>query len=245
MSARAALVTGASSGIGLSLARLLAQDGYGVTIASRRQERLAAADVPGEVQRVVANVADEDAVATLVATHAARFGRLDVLVNSAGVAFGAPVEQISTTRLDLELATNVRSLVLMYRACAPLLRAAGGAWVVNLASVSGKRGEPIASVYSATKHAVVGFTQSMNRELATDRVRSCALCPAFVDTPMSDFIKDAVPAESMIQTADLDAALRMLLSLSPGCVVPEIVFEPPGGETGYAPPTAGKRSSTD
>ena len=77
---------------------------------------------------------------------------------------------------------------------------------------------------------MVGFTQAMNRELAGDGIKSCALCPGFVDTPMTDFVKGVVPAEEMITTQDIAESVRFLLKLSPGCVVPEIMFERPGGE---------------
>jgi short-subunit dehydrogenase len=81
----------------------------------------------------------------------------------------------------------------------------------------------------------VGFTESMNKELGNDGIKSTALCPAFVDTPMTDFVKQSVPAENMIQVADVAAAVRMLLHLSPGCVIPEIIFQPPGGSTDGLP----------
>jgi NAD(P)-dependent dehydrogenase (short-subunit alcohol dehydrogenase family) len=127
---------------------------------------------------------------------------------------------------------NLRSIVLFYRECADMLRAAGaehrGALVVNLSSISGKSGQPWLSVYSATKAAVIGFTQAMNKELTPEGIKSVALAPGFVDTPMTDFVKESVPAEDMIRTADLAAAVRFLLTLSPACVVPEIVFERPG-----------------
>jgi NAD(P)-dependent dehydrogenase (short-subunit alcohol dehydrogenase family) len=84
-------------------------------------------------------------------------------------------------------------------------------------------------VYSATKHGVIGFTQAMNKELGSAGIRNTALCPGFVDTPMTDFIKEHVPAEEMIRPEDIAGAVRYLLSVSPGCMVPEIQFEQPGG----------------
>ena len=152
---------------------------------------------------------------------------------------GALVADIETKRLDLQLGVNLRSVILFYREAVELLRAAGAehrnALVVNLSSISGKFGEPWLSVYSATKAAVVGFTESMNKELGKDGVKSTALCPAFVDTPMTDFIKQSVPPESMIQVGDVAEAVRMLLRLSPGCVIPEIIFQAPGSVPGELP----------
>src|SRR3984957_1894813 len=208
MAERAAIVTGGSSGIGLAIARMLVEEGYGVTVAARRPDKLEAAaaelaDGGHEGQHVAGNMGSEDVVRQVVEAHRERFGRLDVLVNNAGVGIGAPVGEIQTKHLDLMLGVNLRSIVLFYRECAEMLRAAGAehhnALVVNTASISGKFGQPWLSIYSATKHGVVGFTQAMNKELLGDGIKSCALCPAFVDTPMTDFVRDSVSADQMIQ----------------------------------------------
>jgi NAD(P)-dependent dehydrogenase (short-subunit alcohol dehydrogenase family) len=238
MAQRAAIVTGASSGIGLAIARMLGDEGYALTLAARRPEKLAAAAAGlraegYDVQDVAGALSEEDAVQAVVAAHRERYGRLDVLVNNAGVGIGAPVAEIETKRLDMQLDVNLRATILFYRECAELLRAAGAehrrALVVNTASISGKRGQPWLSVYSATKAGMVAFTEAMNKELGNDGVKSCALCPAFVDTPMTDFAKaGGVQAEEMIRPQDIAESVRMLLRLSPACVVPEIIFERQG-----------------
>jgi NAD(P)-dependent dehydrogenase (short-subunit alcohol dehydrogenase family) len=237
MADRAAIVTGASSGIGLAVSRMLAESGHAVTMAARRPEKLAAAcaqlrDEGLEVQQVAANVGDEADVARVVGAHRDAYGRLDVLMNNAGVGIGAPIGELDTKRMDIQLATNLRAIPLFYREALAMLSAAGAehgnALVVNTASISGKEGEAWVSIYSATKFGVVGFTQAMNKELGAKGIKSTALCPAFVDTPMTDFVKGMGP-EEMIQTSDIAAAVRMLLSLTTGCVIPEIVFQRPGG----------------
>jgi NAD(P)-dependent dehydrogenase (short-subunit alcohol dehydrogenase family) len=234
---RAAIVTGASSGIGLAIANLLGEEGYGLTVAARRPEKLSAAveelRAKGyEVEEVAGNLADEPDVQRVVARHRDRFRRLDVLVNSAGVGIGAPVADIQAKRLDMQLDVNLRSLILFYRECVDMLRAAGAehrnALVVNLSSISGKSGQAWLNVYSATKAAVIGWTQAMNKELNGDGVKSVALCPGFVDTPMTEFVREHVPPDQMIQTEDISEAVRFLLRTSPYCVVPEIVFQRPG-----------------
>ncbi|MGI8904229.1 MAG: SDR family oxidoreductase [Solirubrobacteraceae bacterium] len=237
MADKAAIVTGGSSGIGLTIARMLCEEGYAITLAARRPAKLeAAAALLGtedcDVQHVAGDLSSEQAVRRVVDMHRERFGRLDVLINNAGLGIGAALADIETKYLDLQLALNLRAIVLFYRECAEMLQAAGAehgnALVVNTASISGKSGQPWLSVYSATKAAVVGFTQSMNKELAAGGVKSCALCPGFVDTPMSDFVKESIDADEMIHPTDIAEAVRMLLTLSRACVIPEIVFQRPG-----------------
>jgi NAD(P)-dependent dehydrogenase (short-subunit alcohol dehydrogenase family) len=234
---RAALVTGASSGIGLAIARMLGEEGHGLTVAARRPEKLAEAvaqlrDAGFEVEEVAGNMADEADVQRIVAAHRDRWGRLDVLVNNAGVGVGAAVADTVTKRIDMQLDVNVRAIILFYRECAELLRAAGAehrnALVVNTSSLSGKSGQPWLSVYSATKAAVIGWTQAMNKELNGDGIKSVALCPGFVDTAMTEFVREQVPQEEMIRPDDISEAVRYLLKTSPYCVVPEIVFQRPG-----------------
>jgi NAD(P)-dependent dehydrogenase (short-subunit alcohol dehydrogenase family) len=237
MAERAAIVTGASSGIGYAIARVLLEEGYGVTAAARRPDKLEQAvarlrETSPDVEAVAANMSDEDDIRRVVDSHRERFGRLDVLVNNAGVGIGAPVAEIQTKRLDMQIEVNLRAIVIFYRECAELLRAAGAehrnALVVNTASVAGKSGQGWLSVYSATKFGVVGFTQAMNKELGGEGIKSCALCPGFVDTAMTDFVKGSVEADAMIRPEDIGEAVRMLLKLSPACVIPEVIFNRPG-----------------
>ena len=234
---RAAIVTGASRGIGFTLAEALGAEGFGLTLAARKPDTLAhaAEQLRGkgfEVEQVAGNMADEEAIREVVNRHRERFGRLDVLVNSAGVGVGAGAGEHQTKFVDLQLDVNLRAIVLFYRECVELLRAAGSehrnALVVNLASIAGKSPQPWLSVYAATKAAVVAYTVAMNKELGSEGVKSTAFCPGFVDTDMTDFVKGTVPPEEMLRTEDIAEALRFLLRVSPTCVVPEIIFERPG-----------------
>jgi NAD(P)-dependent dehydrogenase (short-subunit alcohol dehydrogenase family) len=237
MPERAALVTGASSGIGFAIARVLAEEGHGLTLASRRPEKLGeAAETLRQdgfgVEEVAGNMADEADIQRVVAAHRERWGRLDVLVNNAGVGVGSLVADAVTKRVDLQLDVNLRAVILFYRECADMLRAAGAehrnALVVNTSSLSGKSGQAWLNVYSATKAAVIGWTQAMNNELNSDGIKSVALCPGFVDTAMTEFIREHVAREDMIRPEDVSESVRFLLKTSPQCVVPEIVFQRPG-----------------
>ena len=231
---RAAIVTGASRGIGLALAELLAAEGHGLTITARRADTLEAVAqrlrASGhEVECVAGNLADPDVIADVVTRHRERFGRLDVLVNNAGVGIGAAATEHEVKHVDLQLDVNVRAVILFYREAIELLKLAGAehrnALVVNLASVAGKSPQPWLSVYSATKAAVIAYTAAMNNELNPFGVKSVALCPGFVDTDMSDFVKDTIAAEDMIKTSDVAEAVRFVLRLSPNCSIPEVVFQ--------------------
>lgn len=233
---RAAIVTGASSGIGFAIADLLGAEGHALTLAARRPEKLddAAGQLEAKgyaVQQVAGNLGDEEDIRRVVAAHRDAYGRCDVLVNNAGVGMGELIGELSTRKLDIQINTNFRSIPLFYREALDMLKAAGAehrnALVVNTSSISGKQGEAWLSVYSATKHAVIGFTQAMNKELGSLGIKSTALAPGFVNTPMTDFVKEHVPAEQMIQTSDIAEAVRFLLRLSPGCFVPEVVFDRP------------------
>jgi short-subunit dehydrogenase len=185
------------------------------------------------VEYVAANLADADAIAGVVARHRECFGRLDVLVNNAGVGIGAAATDHQNKHVDIQFDVNIRAVVLFYREAIEMLKAAGAehgeALVVNLASVAGKSPQPWLSVYSATKASVIAYTNAMNNELNADGVKSTAFCPGFVDTDMSDFVKDSIPAEAMLKTSDVAEALRFLLRVSPQCVIPEVVFQRAGG----------------
>jgi len=233
---RAALITGGSSGIGLAIARALGEDGYGVTIAARRPEKLEAAaeELRGaglDVNSLAANMADEEAVAGIVRSHKERFGRLDVMVNNAGVGIGEAMHEITTKYLDMQLGVNLRAVIIGTREGLPLLREAGEehgkALIVNTASIAGKSGQPWLSVYSATKAAVIGFSEATQKEVSGQGIQVTALCPGFVDTPMTEYVRGQVKQEEMIQPEDIAEAVRYLLRTSPGCLVPEIVFTRP------------------
>ena len=237
MAGRAALVTGGSSGIGLAIARALGQDGYSLTVSARRPDKLEQAvaglrDEGLEVEAVPANMAKEEDILALVEGHKERLGRLDVLINNAGVGIGGEIAEQETKKLDMQLDVNLRAVYLTLRECIPMLKEAGAehgkALALNTASIAGKFGQPWLAAYSATKAAVVGLSQAAHGELSTSGVQVTAFCPAFVATPMTDWTQESVPKEEMIQPEDIAEAVRFLLKTSPACMVPEIQFVRPG-----------------
>jgi NAD(P)-dependent dehydrogenase (short-subunit alcohol dehydrogenase family) len=219
---RAALITGGSSGIGLAIARMLREEGFELTLSARTQEKLESAAGELDAHAVIANVADEEDCVRLVREHAERFGQLDVLVNSAGVGLGGPIEQMSTKKWDLQLDVNLRGTFIVTRESIPLLRESRGL-VVNLASIAGTVPVPMLAAYGASKAGVISLTHSMNRELEDDGIRICALCPGFVDTPMASWT--GMSTDEMIQPEDCAEIVRLLLRLSPAARIPQVVVE--------------------
>ena len=218
----AALITGGSSGIGLAIARMLRDEGYDLTISARNEERLAASAAELGAHAVTANVALEEDCIRLVQEHVERFGSIDVLVNSAGVGVGGNVEQLTTKKWDLQLAVNLRGAFVVTRESIPKLKESRGL-VVNLASIAGTIPTPGLAAYGASKAALISLTKSLNRELENDGVRLCAICPGFVDTPMTTWT--GMSAEEMIHPDDCAEVVRMLLKLSPAARIPQVVIE--------------------
>lgn len=240
MAERAALITGGSSGIGLAIARALGEDGYGLTVNGRRPDKLEAAvkelaDAGLDVQAAPGNMADEDDIKSVVEKHREEFGRMDVLINNAGVGIGAAIADAETKKLDMQIGVNLRGVYLVLRESIPMLKEAGNehrkALVVNTASIAGKYGQGWLSMYSATKFAVVGLSQAAHKELAGDGIQVTAFCPGFVATPMTDWTKGQIPEEDMIMPEDIAEAVRFLLRTSPACIVPEIQFIRAGDDT--------------
>jgi len=185
----------------------------------------------GEHAAAAANVAEAEDCARIVAEHRDRFGSLDMLVNSAGVGIGGRIEDLPVKHLDLQLDVNLRGIFLVTQAAIPLLRESRG-WIVNLASIAGTVPTPGLATYGATKAAVIALTRSLNAELDADGVRTIALCPGFVDTPMAQW--SGLAREEMIRPEDCAEVVRMCLRLSPAARIPSIVIERVGSLNGDA-----------
>ena len=219
---KSALVTGGSSGLGLALARMLKHEGHELTLVARRPEPLQEAADELDAAAVAANLADADECVRVVAAHAARFGGMDVLVNSAGLGIGGSFAEQDTKRIALQLDVTLRATLIVTREALPLLRASRGQ-IVTLASIAGTIPVPRLAVYGATKAALISFTNSLNREEAEHGVRATAICPAFVATRMTEWT--GIPPEEQIQPEDVVELVRTVLHLSSRARVPHIVIE--------------------
>jgi NAD(P)-dependent dehydrogenase (short-subunit alcohol dehydrogenase family) len=226
---RSALITGGSSGIGLAIGRMLREEGFELTLASRTKEKIEAAAAEIGAHAVAADVGREEDCVRVVAEHKERFGGMDLLVNSAGIGIAGTVESLQAKHIDLQLGINLRGLLLVTRESIPLLKETKG-WVVNLASIAGTTPTPGLTVYGATKAAVIALTRSLNAELDGDGVRAIALCPGFVDTPMAEW--SGLPGDEMIQPEDCAEVVRLCLKLSPRARIPQVVIERVGAADG-------------
>lgn len=224
-----ALVTGGSSGIGLAIARMLREEGFELTLASRTAAKIEAAAAELGALAVTADMGKEEDCVRVVAEHKDRYSGLDVLVNSAGIGIAGTVESLQAKHVDLQLNINLRGLLLVSREAIPLLKETKG-WIVNLASIAGTTPTPGLTVYGATKAAVIALTRSQNAELDSDGVRAIAICPGFVDTPMAEW--SGLAADEMIQPEDCAEIVRMCLRLSPRARIPQVVVERVGSSDG-------------
>ena len=210
---------------------MLREEGFELTLVSRRAEKVEAAASELGATAIAANVAEADECQRVVAEHHERVGGLDVLVNSAGVGVGGRIEDLPAKHLDLQLGVNLRGLFLVTQAAIPLLRDSHGL-IVNLASIAGTIPTPGLATYGATKAAVISLTRSLNAELDADGVRSIAICPGFVDTPMAQW--SGLEPEEMIRPEDCAEVVRMCLRLTPTARIPQVVIERMGSVMGDA-----------
>ena len=204
---------------------MLREEGFELTLVSRRAERVqAAAEELGAIA-VAADVGKAEDCERLVAEHRRRLGRIDVLVDSAGIGIAGRVEELPAKHYDLQVGVNRRGLFLVTQAEIPLLRESHG-FIVNLASIAGTLPTPGLATYGATKAAVISLTRSLNEELDADGVRAIAICPGFVDTPIAEW--SGLAGDEMIQPEDCAEVVRMLLRLSPHARIPQVVIERAG-----------------
>jgi short-subunit dehydrogenase len=188
------LITGASSGIGAGVARRLTKEGAKVALAARRKELLEdlAAEINshgGQALSMQVDVTDSAAVKDMVKETLAKYGRLDVLVNNAGLGFSADVKDIDPARLRQQVAVNLVALIECSQAALGPMLSQGSGHIINVASLAGLVGAPGSSVYSATKFAVIGFSDALRREVHKQGILVTTFCPGFVATDFSPRLK--------------------------------------------------------
>ena len=227
-----ALVTGASLGIGRATAIALGRAGYRVGLCARNPGRVEA--VVAELRKdgieavgVPADVGHPDQVSRALERITGELGPIDVLVNNAGVMIARPFEELTLEEWDATMATNLRSLFLVTRAVLPGMRLRRRGAIVNVASLAGRNGFAGGTAYSASKHAVLGFSRSLMLEVRKEGVRVITICPGSVDTALRrDQPMLEVEPERILLPEDVADTIVNALSLPERALVSELDLRP-------------------
>lgn len=227
---KVALVTGAGRGIGRAIAHTLAEEGYRVALVARTAPELdeVVREIEsdgGEALALPTDLADAQAAALAVRHTVERWGRLDVLVNNAGIGEEHAFSDIQFDELDRVLAVTLRATLVTTRAALPYLLERGeGAAVVNIASIAGRRAVKGAGVYTAAKHGVVGFGESLFEEIRERGIKVASILPGFVDTTAAEGTDEQ--RAKMIAPEDVAQAVQFVLASSSRVCPSEIVLRP-------------------
>ena len=228
------VVTGAGTGIGQAVARGFVEAGARVVFIGRRAEKLAEAAAGLDLKRVMlcsCDVADRVAVDVLGAEVAAEWGTVDILVNNAGTNTNPrAVGEVDPDDWDRTIAINLTGVYNMIRTVLPGMREQKDGVVITVSSIAGLRASKLAgAAYSASKHGAVALTHSLNEEEIANGIRSCAICPGEVETPILEQRPEPVGAErraAMLQPEELASAALFVASLPARACVPVLVIKP-------------------
>lgn len=204
-----ALVTGGATGIGLAIARLLAEKGARVTVASRNKKRIDEVTriYPG-LKGIVLDVTDAQSVTAAFELA----GPVDILINNAGVAVSAPFERTSLEQLEFLISVNLVGVFLCTQAVLPSMRQQNRGRIINISSTAGLRGYPYTSAYAASKHAVIGLTRSLALELSRTNITANCVCPGYTDT---EIFSRAVANITQKTGMSADEAMQALVGQNP------------------------------
>ncbi len=229
LSGQVALITGASRGIGLAIARRLGQMGAQVSICARSQAGLdqAAASLRGDGIETLASPADvtrQDQISAAVRNTHQKLGPIDILVNNAGIGIFGAFHELNETDWDSILNTNLKSVFLVSRAVAPEMIRRKSGYIINISSLAGKNAFAGGAIYCASKWGVLGLSGCMAEELRSHGIRVSAICPGSVNTDFSPHAgKDA---SKMLQPDDVAHAVAALLTQAPGSFISEVQIRP-------------------
>lgn len=236
------VITGASSGLGEAAARLLAEKGAKLVLGARRKERLDAlvaeiAASGGSAVAVATDVTVRADVEALVGIAVERFGRVDVMINNAGVMLVSPVERLKVEDWDRMIDVNIKGVLYGIAAVLPVMQRQKSGHLINVSSVAGHKVRPTSAIYSATKHAVRALSEGVRQELKAYKIRSTIISPGAVATELVDRITEddireaAQPILKMAIPADSFARCVAFAISQPDDVdINEILFRPTAQE---------------
>ena len=221
-----AVVTGGARGIGYATAEVLGRDGYALVLADldpdagdEAVKKLETAGYTAIATRT--DVADQASVEAMVSATIQRFGRIDVLVNNAGIAGrAAPIHEVTVDEWDTLMAIDLRSVFLCTRSVLPEMLARGSGAIVNVASVAGKEGNPKMTPYSTAKAGVIGFTKAVAKEVAQKGVRVNAVAPATAETDILktlseeaiEYMRSKIPMGRLCKVEEVAEVIAFLAS---------------------------------
>jgi 3-hydroxybutyrate dehydrogenase len=185
---KVALITGASRGIGLAIAKAFAAEGAKLALCSRTESdiKLTAQSVGKGSIAIGCDVCNPEQVHAMVERALKQFGQIDILVNNAGDAISAPIVKTDLSLWDKMINSNLTSVFLCTRAVLPHMIEKKSGRILNVSSIAGKMGSKYVAAYSAAKHGVIGFTKCVAIEMAEHRITCNAVCPGYVDTPLTE-----------------------------------------------------------
>ncbi|MCS7242283.1 MAG: SDR family oxidoreductase [Candidatus Caldatribacterium sp.] len=221
---KVALVTGASRGIGRAIARTLAEKGLSLALCARSKDKLEALKdelrpFGVEVFICPGDLADPSFPPSFVRETGEYFGRIDVVINNAGIALSKPLEVTTLEEWELQMAVNVRAPFLICREALPYLRRSPLATIINISSVVGTKGYVHQGAYTASKHALMGFTKVLARELHKEGIRVHVIAPGGVETDLIAVMRPDLLQERLIAPSEIAEIVWFLLSLREGNAV--------------------------
>lgn len=225
MNLKIAVITGASKGIGHECAKLFLENNYIVVDASRSNP----SPIDNENYHFVkTDIASEEEIKSLFEQVKEKFGRIDVLINNAGYGKFANMVDSTTSDFDGQFAVNVKGLYLCSRSALPMMIEQNSGTIINISSLAGKNPVPGGSIYSATKHAVMGFSKSLMLEVRTHGIRVVVVCPGSVDTDFFDVAGVEVKSKrsSLLTSKDVAKACLLAAELPPNANMSEIDLRP-------------------
>jgi len=235
LAGKIAIVTGSSSGIGKAIALTFAEEGACVVVAARRQHLCEQTvkqirEKGGEAMAIPTDVTDESQVERLITETVKRYGRLDLLVNNAGIGGGGPIENTSTETFDLVLNTNLRGTFFCCRAGFRQMKQNGGGTIINMSSVAGVQAWAGTGTYSASKHGIMALTRSLADEGRPYKIKVSAICPGGVADELVDASPEEILRSQKISPYDIAATAVYLATLGPYAVVHQIIVDRLGAD---------------
>jgi 3-oxoacyl-[acyl-carrier protein] reductase len=230
LNGKIALVTGGGRGIGAAIALRLARLGATTIVCGRTLARLQHTagqirSAGGQGEAMACDVADWNSVAALADRVQKTFGRLDILINNAGIGtFGGPLHTMSVDKWDAMFNTNLRGVFYMIRAFVPMMISGGGGDIVNISSLAGKNPVPNGAAYSATKWGLNGLTYSVAEELRSHMIRVAVVCPGSTHTEFG--AHEGKSPDKMLTPADVARAVEMLVTQRPQAFISEVLLRP-------------------